>query len=68
VLLLHSREDHVVEPSNAAWILANVASTDVTEVVLENSYHVATVDNDAELIFERSVEFVHRVAGSSAQA
>ncbi len=26
LLLLHSRDDHVVEPSNAAWILANVAS------------------------------------------
>ena len=66
LLLLHSREDHVVEPSNAAWILANVASTDVTEVWLEDSYHVATIDNDAPLIFDASVEFVHRLAPQSA--
>jgi carboxylesterase len=66
LLLLHSRVDHVVEPSNAAWILANVASTDVTEVWLEDSYHVATIDNDAPLIFDRSLEFVHRLAPQSA--
>jgi carboxylesterase len=68
LLLLHSREDHVVEPSNAAWILANVSSADRTEVWLEDSYHVATLDNDAELIAERSVEFVHRLAPASSGA
>ena len=68
LLLLHSREDHVVEPSNSAWVLGHVSSTDRTEVWLEDSYHVATLDNDAPLIFERSVEFVRRVAQQSAQA
>ncbi|SFW89907.1 alpha/beta hydrolase [Amycolatopsis australiensis] len=57
VLLLHSSVDHVVEPVNSQLVLRGVASTDVTEVVLENSYHVATQDNDAEVIFTRSVEF-----------
>ena len=57
VLLLHSSVDHVVEPVNSQLVLRGVSSTDVTEVVLENSYHVATQDNDAEVIFTRSVEF-----------
>jgi len=39
-------------------VLKGVSSTDVTEVVLENSYHVATQDNAAEVIFTRSVEVV----------
>jgi carboxylesterase len=68
VLLLHSREDHVVEPSNSAWILANLRSSDVTEVWLEDSYHVATLDNDAPLIFDASVEFVRRLAPASSGA
>ena len=68
LLLLHSREDHVVEPSNAAWILANVASADTTEAWLEDSYHVATLDNDAPFIFERSVEFVRRLAPAASGA
>lgn len=68
LLLLHSRIDHVVEPSNAAWILSNVASTDTTEVWLEDSYHVATLDNDAPIIFERSVEFITRLAPTASGA
>ena len=31
--------------------------------MLENSYHVATLDNDAQQIFEGSLAFVERVAG-----
>jgi carboxylesterase len=65
MLLMHSREDHVVEPSNSAWILGHVSSADATEIWLENSYHVATLDNDAPLIFSTSVDFINRVATSS---
>jgi carboxylesterase len=68
VLLLHSREDHVVEPSNSAWILAHLRSSDVTEVWLEDSYHVATLDNDAPLIFDLSTEFVRRLARATPEA
>jgi carboxylesterase len=58
LLLLHSAVDHVVAPSNSAAILAGVSSTDVTEIVLEDSYHVATLDNDAPTIFDGSVEWI----------
>ena len=34
------------------------------EVLLEDSYHVATLDNDAPVIFEESAAFVDRVAGA----
>ncbi|SDP23843.1 carboxylesterase [Nakamurella panacisegetis] len=68
VLLLRSRIDHVVEPENSTEILARIGSTDVTEIVLERSYHVATLDHDAELIFDSSVEFVRRVTHPSAVA
>ncbi|MFC4030313.1 alpha/beta hydrolase [Streptomyces polygonati] len=62
LLLLHSRVDHVVHPSNSAVVLGKVSSTDVTEHVLERSYHVATLDHDAEQIFARSYEFVSRLS------
>ena len=61
VLLIRSREDHVVPASSSALILDRIGSADRTEIVLENSYHVATLDNDAPLIFERSAEFVEKV-------
>lgn len=65
LLLMRSRVDHVVEASNAAWILSHVASTDVREVVLMDSFHVATLDNDADIIFEQSLQFVRDRTGSA---
>ncbi|MFB7663466.1 alpha/beta hydrolase [Kitasatospora sp. NPDC056138] len=62
VLLLHSPQDHVVSPANSALVLARISSTDVTELLCERSYHVATLDHDAELIFEASLDFIRRLA------
>ncbi len=64
VLLMHSRVDHVVPVASSALFLQHISSTDVTEIWLENSYHVATLDNDAPLIHDESVRFIERVSGS----
>jgi carboxylesterase len=61
LLLLRSLEDHVVEPESARLILSRVSSTDVTEVELHDSYHVATLDNDADRIVAESLAFVRRI-------
>jgi carboxylesterase len=66
LLVFRSREDHVVEPASTEALLAGVSSTDATEVVLENSYHVATLDNDAPLIFERTAEWIRERTGVPA--
>ncbi|WP_037362608.1 alpha/beta hydrolase [Amycolatopsis orientalis] len=68
VLLLHSRVDHVVEPENSRIVLDSISSTNVTEVVLENSFHVATQDHDADLIFSRSVEFARKLRAGQVGA
>ena len=65
VLLMHSRVDHVVPVASSAHFLEQIASTDVTEIWLENSYHVATLDNDAPLIHDESVRFIERVSGTA---
>jgi carboxylesterase len=61
VLYFRSRVDHVVDELSEPLILERISSTDVTVTRLENSYHVATVDNDADRIFEESAAFVARV-------
>src|SRR4051812_44619087 len=58
VIVFHSAEDHVVEPINSQVLLDGVASTDTTEVVLHDSYHVATLDNDAPKIFAGLVDWI----------
>ena len=61
VLLFSSTNDHVVAPSNGAHLIANVAGS-VDQVVLDESFHVATLDVDADLIVTQSVDFVERLA------
>ncbi|MER7761223.1 alpha/beta fold hydrolase [Streptomyces sp. NPDC097619] len=64
VLLLHSPQDHVVPPADSARVLSRISSTDVTETLLEHSYHVATLDHDAGQIFEDSFAFIGRLSPS----
>jgi carboxylesterase len=60
VLLLRSPQDHVVPASSSALILSRISSRDVTEILLGDSYHVATIDNDAPRIFDESAKFIER--------
>ncbi|RII18253.1 Thermostable monoacylglycerol lipase [Streptomyces sp. YIM 130001] len=68
LLLLHSPQDHVVPPADSARVLSRVSSTDVTETLLEQSFHVATLDHDADRIFEDSYAFVTGLAPSADKA
>lgn len=61
LLLLRSYSDHVVEPQSSAMVRARVSSRDLTEIVLHDSYHVATLDYDAPRIFAASLDFVGRL-------
>jgi len=59
-LIFESREDHVVHPSNAPYILEHIGSAEKELIWLENSYHVATLDFDKELIFEKTAQFMRQ--------
>jgi len=63
LLVFRSTEDHVVDPSSGEAIRGTVSSRDLSETMLENSYHVATLDHDAPTIFEESTQFIRRVTG-----
>ncbi|MBP2702454.1 alpha/beta fold hydrolase [Microbispora sp. RL4-1S] len=57
VLVFHSRDDHVVKPAGVAFLKARMGGNlEVRE--LDDSYHVATLDNDAPRIFDGSLDFV----------
>ena len=64
LLYLRSTVDHVVDEKSQPIITGGVSSTDVTVVPLQNSYHVATLDNDAETIVEESAAFIARVTSA----
>ncbi len=61
-LLLSSREDHVVTSDNGDDLVAMVGGP-IERVWLENSYHVATMDNDAELVESLTIAFLEKELG-----
>ena len=61
LLYFRSAEDHVVDDASQPIITSRVSSREIVERRLPESFHVATLDNDAEQIFEESAEFVARV-------
>jgi carboxylesterase len=62
VLLLSSRQDHVVEPGSGD-LVAGTVSGPVERVWLERSYHVATLDYDQDEIESRALAFARSVSG-----
>jgi carboxylesterase len=57
-LLFHSAEDHVLPVSNTEIILKELGSKNKERIELSNSFHVATLDFDDQIIFDRSLKFV----------
>lgn len=68
VLVAVSAEDHVVPVRNAEVVAESVGTDDVERLRLEESWHVAMLDNDADLLNERLAAFVSRVAGERQPA
>ena len=60
VMTFRSDVDHVVDDSSHEALIRAIPTMEV--VPLHDSYHVATLDNDAELIFERSAQFIREHA------
>jgi carboxylesterase len=57
IVVVSSTQDHTVKPRNSNRIIARAGSTRIELLTLTNSYHVATLDYDAPLVFERVERF-----------
>lgn len=61
VIIFKSREDHIVPKISATFTMDNIGSSDKELIWLENSYHVAPLDYDKELIAKKSKKFIGRL-------
>lgn len=52
-VIFKSATDHVVPPTNSAFIFEQVNTLNKNMITLQNSYHVASMDNDAHLIVDK---------------
>lgn len=58
LLVITSRDDHVVETANSERLMKAAGSADKRQVWLEDSFHVATLDNDLPVIIKESLAFI----------
>lgn len=65
VLAFRSTVDEVV-PESSMRVLRRYLGSRLEVVSLENSYHVATMDHDAPLIFDRSHQFIDKISAGTA--
>jgi carboxylesterase len=64
VLLFSSTQDHVVDPRSSELVVEKVKGP-VERIVLERSFHVATLDHDKDEIEVRTVEFLTGLLAST---
>lgn len=60
--LFHSVDDHTLPVTNTEIIMRKIGSPNKSRIELLNSYHVATIDHDAELIFANSLTFIESLS------
>lgn len=60
-LLIHPREDDYAHLNNAEYLQRELAGP-VDTCILDDSYHIITVDRQRQLVVDRTVAFLERVA------
>jgi len=63
VLIVHAREDDYAGLDNAAYLQRELAGP-VDLVVLEDSFHMVTVDRQRHVVLDRTTSFIARIAAS----
>jgi carboxylesterase len=56
-LVIHAREDDVASVKSAEFVLENIGSDDVDFVLLRDSYHMVTLDNEKDLVASETIRF-----------
>jgi carboxylesterase len=56
-LVVHAKEDDVASLKSAEFVLENVGTDDVDFVLLRDSYHIVTLDNEKELVADETIRF-----------
>lgn len=65
ILIMHSRTDNTAPPDNSRYIHDNVSSRDKELVWYDRSRHVLPLDNDADDVAERTIDFIQQRARSA---
>jgi len=67
-IIFHPELDDICNIKNAEFIYEHIGSNEKEFVVLSDSYHMITIDNDREIVIEKTTEFFNSKPSSTARA
>lgn len=56
-LVIHAKDDDVASVKSAEFVLDNIGSEDVHFLLLHDSYHMVTLDNEKQLVADETIRF-----------
>lgn len=66
-LILHAQEDDFASPKSADLVESRVSSSTVRKVILHDSYHIITLDNDKDRVAQETLDFIQAQTGSNSR-
>ncbi len=66
VLALHAQDDEVASPANVALLESRLRTPSFRKVLLPDSHHMITIDNDRQQVVDETLQFVGRLAPPAA--
>lgn len=64
-LVIHAAEDDVSTLKSADFVTDHIGSDKVVKVILHNSYHMITLDNERDLVADETIKFFDDLTGAS---
>ena len=64
IMLIHAKEDDMTSPRNAEYIMQNIGSPDKSLLLLEDSYHMITIDREKDKVAEAAIQFLDKLNAS----
>jgi len=61
ILIFHAKEDDMVSLRSSRYILKNIASRVKSLIILEDSYHMITMDNEKNRVAEETIKFLNGI-------
>jgi len=68
-LILHSSEDDLTSTKNPDYVEGKIGSKIVRKIILDDSYHMMTIDNQKDRVAEETIKFfMDQISPSTAQS
>jgi len=68
ILLIHSKEDDLTSIKSAEFVYKNVSSKEKEMIALKDSYHLILYDNEKDVVYEKSVNFLNKYCKKEVSA